>query len=125
VKGRTHYLMPRELVPALEPLLRQAEAYKAQIEKYDKLIDKVIRARYPEALRLQQIHGVGRITSLTFTLVMHDPERFASGRPVGKYIGLVPKRRQSGERDPQLGITKAGNTEMRRLLVQCSQHIVS
>ena len=125
VKGQTHYLMPRELVPALAPLLRQADAYKALIEQYDKRIDKVIRERYPQAQQLRQIHGVGRITSLTFVLVMHDPARFAGGRPVGKYLGLVPKRRQSGERDPQLGITKAGNKEMRRLLVQCAQHIVS
>jgi transposase len=125
VNGRKHHLVPQELAPALEPVLRQAEELKAVIREYDHRIEQVIRERYPEALRLQQIPGVGPVISLSFVLVMHTPERFANGRKVGKYLGLAPKRRQSGPRNPELSITKAGNKEMRRLLVQGAQHIIS
>jgi transposase len=124
-RGKKHYLMPSELVPALAPALALADALKMAINAYDKHIDKLIRDHYPEAQRLQQIPGVGPIISLTFVLVVHDPERFPNGRALAKYLGLVPRRRQSGERDPQLGITKAGNKEMRRLLVQGAQYQLS
>jgi transposase len=125
VKGRKQYLMPAELVPALKPLLDEAEVLTWRIAEYKKAIEKVIRERYPEAQRLQQIRGVGPITALTFVLTIHDASRFRRSRQVGAYLGFVPKRRQSGKKDPELGITKAGNAEARRLLVQCSQYIVS
>ncbi|MBV9498329.1 MAG: transposase [Acidobacteriaceae bacterium] len=40
------------------------------------------------------------------------------------YLGLQPKRSQSGGCDPRLGITKAGNGYARMLLVECAQHIL-
>jgi hypothetical protein len=45
-------------------------------------------------------------------------------RDVGCYLGLRPKRSQSGDRDPQLGITKAGNIYLRTLLVECANHVL-
>ena len=74
---------------------------------------------------MQQIVGVGPITSLHFRLSIGDPKRFTRSRQVGPYFGLVPARRQSGGRDPGLGITKSGDAEVRHLLVQCAQYIVS
>jgi transposase len=43
---------------------------------------------------------------------------------VGCYLGLRPRRSQSGDRDPQLGITKAGNVYLRSLLIECANHIL-
>ena len=43
---------------------------------------------------------------------------------VGYYLGLRAQRSQSGDRDPQLGITKAGNGYLRSLLIECSNHIL-
>jgi transposase len=51
-------------------------------------------------------------------------ERFKQSRDVGCYLGLRPRRSQSGDRDPQLGITKAGNTYLRSLLIECANHIL-
>ncbi len=45
-------------------------------------------------------------------------------RDVGAYLGLVPKRDQSGETDKQLPITKAGNRQLRCLLVNCAHYIL-
>jgi hypothetical protein len=61
---------------------------------------------------------------LTFVLTLGSKERFGRSRDVGCYLGLRPKRSQSGEHDPQLGITQAGNAYLRSLLIECSNHIL-
>lgn len=45
-------------------------------------------------------------------------------RDVGCYLGLRPRRSQSGDHDPQLGITHADNAYLRSLLIECSNHIL-
>ena len=57
-------------------------------------------------------------------LTIEDRERFARSRDVAAYLGLVPKRRDSGGRRTQLGISRHGNTQLRRLLVQCEHYIL-
>jgi len=52
------------------------------------------------------------------------PTRFGKGREVGPYLGLTPGQQQSGDRDVATGITKQGDAYLRRLLVQCAQHIL-
>ena len=62
---------------------------------------------------------------LAFVLVLNnDRTRFRRSRDVGCYIGLRPKQRDSGQRAPQLGITKAGDPLLRRLATQCAQHVL-
>jgi transposase len=61
---------------------------------------------------------------VAFILALADKQRFARSRDVGPYLGLVPRQADSGERSPQLGITKAGNPYMRRLLVGSAQYIL-
>jgi transposase len=73
---------------------------------------------------MMTIHGVGHITALTFVLTLGDKSWFGRSRDVGCYLGLRPKRSQSGERDPQLGITKTGNAYLRSLLLKCANHIL-
>ena len=83
-----------------------------------------MREKYPAALKLMKVPGVGPITALSFVLTLGSPERFRDSRDVGAFLGMTPKRKQSGERDPRLGITKAGDSTLRRLLVQCAHHIL-
>jgi transposase len=89
-----------------------------QIYQFDKTIEHVAREKYPETGRLRQISGVGPVTSLQYVLTIGDPNRFAHSRDVGAYLGLTPRRRQSGDIDQQLRISKAGNRRLRSLLVQ-------
>jgi transposase len=56
---------------------------------------------YPETELLRQVEGVGALTALTFVLTLEDPHRFERSRSVGAYLGLVPARDHSGDRDPQ------------------------
>ena len=73
---------------------------------------------------LKQIKGVGTLIALTFLLTLEDPHRFRKSRDVGGYLGLQPARRQSGQSETQLHISKEGDPYLRTLLVQGAQHIL-
>ena len=73
---------------------------------------------------MRQVQGVGPLTSLAYVLTLEDPQRFARSRTVAAYLGLTPRRDQSGDREPQLGISKAGNEYLRRLLVSSAQYVL-
>jgi transposase len=116
--------VPEGLLLALKPLFAQVQAIHEQIKAYDKLILQMAKEQYPETKALSQVRGVGALTALTYVLTIADKHRFRQSRDVGCYLGLRPKRSQSGGRDPQLGITKAGNSYLRRLLTECAQYII-
>jgi transposase len=99
------------------PLLKSVEQLSEQIGVYDEKI-QAIGQRYPEVELLTQVYGVGRLIGLTFILTIEDAERFAHSRDVGPYLGMQPKQRDSGESQPQLGISKTGDRLWRSLLVQ-------
>jgi transposase len=116
--------IPESLLPALAPLLDTIGSLTARIDAMDKHIEALIRDQYPEAKALQQVPGVGPLISLGFILAIGNPHRFKQSRQVGPYLGLVPRRRESGERSPQLSISKAGNRYLRQLLVNGSQYML-
>ena len=66
----------------------------------------------------------GRITSLSYVLTLEDPQRFCSSRDVGPYLVLVPEQEDSGDSQPQLGISKTGDRRLRRLLVGSAQYML-
>jgi transposase len=113
-----------ELQRALEPLLATIEELSERICEYNDRIAALAEASYPQVALLKQIKGVGTLIALTFLLTLEDPHRFGKSRDVGGYLGLQPGRRQSGQRDPQLHISKAGDPYLRTLLVQGAQHIL-
>jgi transposase len=116
--------VPTDLQASLNPILEIIATLSAQIKAYDQAVERIATDAYPETARLRQVPGVGPVSALQFVLTIGDPHRFRRSRDVGAFLGLVPRRRQSGETDKQLRISKAGNSEMRTLLVQCSQYIL-
>ena len=78
-----------------------------------------------ETQQLRQVQGVGPVTALSYILTLEDPLRFRRSREVGCYLGLRPKSNPSGEREPELRISKEGDVYLRKLLVQCAQYILS
>jgi transposase len=104
-------------------LLQQIDAISEELAGYDQKIGE-LAGRHPELVRLESIPGVGRLTALTFVLTLGRVERLAHSRDAAGFLGLRPKQRQSGARDPQLGISKSGDPYMRKLLVQCAHHIL-
>jgi transposase len=116
--------LPREMWVSLRPLVEQIAQLTERIQDYEKQIGIVMAEQYPDAAPLRSVFGVGPVTALTFVLTLADPQRFTRSRDVGCYLGLRPQRSQSGEHDPQLGITKAGNTYLRWLLVECAHRLL-
>jgi transposase len=116
--------IPEELRLALKPLITSIANLTDEIKGANSQIETLIAERYPAAQGLQQVAGVGPLISLTFVLTLGDPSRFPKSRAVGPYLGLTPRQRSSGKRAPQLGISKAGDSYLRHLLVQGAHCIV-
>jgi transposase len=116
--------IPELLQPALAPLLDSIASLTQQIQAYDRTNEELCSERYPETKLLQKVSGVGSLTSLAFILTLENPDRFHKSREVGPALGLVPRRDQSGDQDPQLRITKTGDAYLRRLLVGSAQYIL-
>jgi len=116
--------LPAQLEPALAPLLEVIATLDEQIRSYDRRIEEPAKERYPETALLRQVAGVGALTALTYVLTLEDPARFPDPRAVGSYLGLRPRRADSGDLSPQLHITKAGDEMLRRLLVSSAHYIL-
>lgn len=117
--------IPAVLKKALEPLVKTLEAIDGHISGYDREIERLAKEVYPDAELLRSmVDGVGALTALAFVVTLQDPARFRSSRSVGPYLGLRPRKRQSGKADPQLHITKGGDVFLRRLLVGSAHYIL-
>ena len=117
--------LPPKLRQLLEPLLKEVESLTEKIKDSDREIEQIARKDYPETALLQQVGGVGPLIALTFVLTIDNKNRFQKSRDVGCYIGLRPKRSDSGQRQPQLRITKEGDPYLRTMLVQGAHYILS
>jgi transposase len=116
--------IPEALWPAVEPILETIGSLTERIREYDRQLEMVCQEHYPETKLLRQVEGVGVLTALTFVLTLEDPYRFEKSRTVGAYLGLVPARDQSGDRDPQRRISKEGDEMLRKLLVGSAHYIL-
>jgi transposase len=116
--------IPEALGPALEPILEQIGSLTERICQYDRKLETVCEEHYPETQLLRQLEGIGPLTALTFVLTLEDPYRFKKSHSVGAYLGLVPARDQSGERDPQKRISKEGDQMLRKLLVGSAHYVL-
>lgn len=116
--------LPESVRSALLPLVVQIGELTARVRKYDAEVRRINKEKYPETGALQQVGGVGPITSLAYVLTLEKPERFRKSRDVGCYVGLVPRQDDSGESSKQLRITKTGDKMLRQLLVGSAQYIL-
>ena len=116
--------VPQPLREGLEPLLQTIRELTERIKGYEKKISILAGEKYPETKQLTQVVGVGPLTALAYLLTLEDPGRFQDSRMVGAFLGLVPRRDQSGRSDKQLRITKEGNAYLRRLMVGSAHYIL-
>lgn len=117
--------VPAALLPAIEPLLHSIEVLSEEIHDLDRRVSELADDKYgPATGAMRQIAGVGQLTAVAFVLVIRDPYRFKKSRQVGPYLGLTPREAKSGESDPELGISKAGNEYLRQLLVGCAHYVL-
>jgi transposase len=116
--------IPEALRPALGPILETIASLTQRIRDYERELETISMEHYPETELLRQVEGIGTLTALSFVLTLEDPYRFAKSRSVGAYLGLVPARDHSGDRDPQKRISKEGDEMLRKLLVGSAHYIL-
>ena len=113
-----------ELREVLVPLFKEIESLNEHIKEYDERMEKIAKDVYPEVSLLKQVKGVGTQIALTYVLTIEDPYRFPKSRQVGCFLGLRPGRRNSGESEPQKGISKEGDRYLRTMMVQGAHYIL-
>jgi transposase len=104
---------------AMRGLLAARGAVLGAIAAIDADMKKLVHAS-DACRRLMTIPGVGQLTALAFTAAIDDPSRFRRSRDLGAYLGLVPRRYQSGEIDYVGGISKVGDRRVRTLLYEAA-----
>jgi transposase len=101
-------------------LLEALDSLEAEIGKLDRRVAEEARQR-PEAVRLMTHPGVGPVTALAMVLTLGPAQRFASGKQVGSYFGLIPSEDSSGGKQRLGKISKQGSSFLRFLLVEAGQ----
>jgi transposase len=101
--------------------IEHLEKQKADVEA--RVIEVAQQAPYAEPVaRLRCFHGIDYITALTILVELHDLRRFSSARKLMAFLGLTPAEYSSGGKAQRGGITKTGNSHVRRLLVEAAWH---
>jgi transposase len=111
------------LMAIVEPLLVAWQSLREQIAVFDRQINA--RAKTDAvARRLMTVPGVGVVISLAYTAVIDDPKRFRHSSSVGAYLGLTPRRYQSGEVDVSGHISRCGDGLLRSYLFEAATVIL-
>ena len=111
-------LRASEGITGLSAAVRGLVTARAAVTAIDADIRHLVRAS--AACRRLTIPGVGQLTALAFTAAIDDPRRFRRSRDIGAYLGLVPRRYQSGEVDYTGSISKCGDRRVRTLLYEAA-----
>jgi transposase len=108
----------------IEPTLKVLEAMRVQLLVYDRAITR--RARDDETGRqLMSAPGVGTVVALAYMTAIEDPARFRRSSSVAAYLGMTPRRYQSGEIDHGGRISKCGDGMVRTLLFEAAKVLLS
>jgi transposase len=94
-----------------------------QVDELDQRVRTSAQAR-PQAVRLMTHPGVGPVTALATEVFLGDPARFADGKAVTSYVGMIPSEYSSGDRQRLGKITKQGNPLLRLLWCEATIHAV-
>lgn len=113
-----------QLEDAIEPLLMVRRSLEARIDALEARIGAAA-VTSPVCSRLMTVPGVGPMTALAFVTAIDDPGRFARSASVGAYLGLTPRRHQSGEVDWSGRISKHGDRLARHMLYEAANSLLS
>jgi transposase len=112
--GATH-----SLLPVVQPLLSIHEHICSEQEKLDKQVRHLAHAD-ETTRRLMTVPGIGVVTALSFRHTIDEPARFRSASMVGAYLGLTPRRKQSGEMDVSGHVSRWGDRLLRAYLYEAA-----
>jgi transposase len=111
------------LASVMEALLAARDALMREYGRLHKLVLRTVRDD-PVCRLLMTMPGIGPVSALTFRSTIDDPTRFSHSRSVGAYLGLTPRRYQSGEVDRMGRITKVGDGEARTALFEAANVVL-
>jgi transposase len=111
------------LRPVADALLAARRAVLAEVERLDRMLLREARDDVT-CRRLMTVPGVGPITALAYQSTIEGPGRFGRARDVGAYVGLVPRRHQSGEVDRPGRISKQGDALLRGYLYEAATVLI-
>jgi transposase len=103
-----------------QELLELLDRMNPTIEKLTAAVEQEARKR-PEVLRLMTHPGVGPLTALAYVLIIGTPTRFARGKQIGTYVGMIPTEDSSAGKQRLGHISKQGSSLLRFLLVEAAQ----
>lgn len=107
----------------LDEYLQTYQNMADKIERFDKRIEELAggSAFAEKVKKLSSLIGIRTHTALALVVETGDFARFAKANQYAAFLGLVPGERSSGDKQNRTGITKAGNTHLRRLLTEAAQ----
>ena len=105
-------------------LLSTWKTVTAELSKIDSEIKNLVRDSTVHR-NLMTIPGVGVITAAAYVATIDCPERFSSAKDVGPYLGLTPRRYQSGEVDRTGRVSKCGDAMLRSLLFEAAHALLT
>ena len=117
-------------LPLLPHTAYRRSALQAMYQKMDEEIEKLTQqvaeqaGQRSGARRLMTHPGVGPVTALATDVFLGDPKRFADGKALASYVGLIPREYSSGGRQRLGGVTKQGSPLLRFLWGEAGAHAV-
>jgi len=124
IKHIEQLALPEHLRTEIEPILKVMRTINEQVQQSSEQLEEQAY-NHEVTKRLCSAPGVGPITATTFLAIIDDISRFESASNIASYIGMVPKERSSSEKVIRGRITKAGNSQLRWLLVEAAWSIVT
>ena len=125
-KGRRFEAMVREriaenpmLTTIIEPMLVVLLTTREQLAVFERLVRRRARTDH-DVRRLMTVPGVGAVIALAYTTTIEDPTRFKRSSSVAAYLGLTPRRYQSGEMDRTGHISRCGDAMLRTYLYEAA-----
>lgn len=116
-----------DLTPAFRRLLASLRAYLAELEEHIDQFSQEIEAIADQddvARRLMTIPGIGPLAATALLAAVGDGRQFKRGRDLSAWLGLVPAQYSTGGKSTLLGISKRGNSYVRRLLIHGARSCV-
>jgi transposase len=115
--------LPPSIAALAAPMLEQVASLNTHISSLDRQIEALAQ-RDPAIGLLRSAPGVGPVVAAAYVLTLDRHDSVQHSRQMGPRLGLRPKQHQSGDCDPQRGITKISNRYLRTLLVQSAHYIL-
>ena len=121
--GKTEVQLPALLTRHVYRMRSRLSELEKHIAELDNEIDRTSREN--EACgRLEEVPGIGRLTASALVATVGNGKAFKSGRQFAAWLGLVPRQYSSGGKQNLQGISKRGNSYLRRMLIHGARAVI-